>query len=59
MEYVEITGVAAEGKALAKVDNVVLFVPYAVPGDIVDVRVTRKKHRFMAVSYTHLTLPTT
>lgn len=47
LEYVEITGVAAEGKALAKVDNVVLFVPYAVPGDIVDVRVTRKKHRFM------------
>ena len=47
LERVEITGVAAEGKALAKVDNVVLFVPYAVPGDIVDVRVTRKKHRFM------------
>lgn len=47
MEHVEITGVAAEGKALARIDNVVLFVPYAVPGDVVDVRVTRKKHRFM------------
>lgn len=47
LEHVEITGVAAEGKALAKVDSVVLFVPYAVPGDIVDVRITRKKHRFM------------
>ncbi len=47
MESIEITGVAAEGKALARIDNVVLFVPYAVPGDVVDVRVTRKKHHFM------------
>ncbi len=47
LEGIEITGVAAEGKALARIDNVVLFVPYAVPGDVVDVRVTRKKHHFM------------
>lgn len=47
LEGIEITGIAAEGKAVARVENVVLFVPYAVPGDIVDVRVTRKKHHFM------------
>ncbi len=47
LEGIEITGIAAEGKALARIDNVVLFVPYAVPGDVVDVRVTRKKHHFM------------
>ena len=47
LEQIEITDVAAEGKSLARIDNMVLFVPYAVPGDVVDVRVTRKKHHFM------------
>lgn len=43
---VEITDVAAEGKALARVDDLVVFVPYVVPGDVVDLRVTRKKHHY-------------
>ena len=47
LENIEITGVAAEGKALTRVDDMVLFVPYCVPGDIVDIQVTRKKHSFM------------
>lgn len=47
LESVEITDVAAEGKALARIGNMVLFIPYAVPGDVVDVKVTRKKHSFM------------
>lgn len=47
LEHVEITDIAAEGKALARLDNMVVFVPYAVPGDIVDIRVTRRKHHFM------------
>ena len=47
LEKIEITGVAAEGKALTRVDDMVLFVPYCVPGDIVDIQVTRKKHSFM------------
>lgn len=46
LEDVEITDVAAEGKAIAKLDGLVVFVPYAVPGDIVDLRLTRKKHSF-------------
>ena len=40
---VEITDVAAEGKALARVDDRVVFVNGAVPGDVVDVQVTRKR----------------
>lgn len=44
---VEILEVAAEGKALARVDGMAVFVPYAVPGDIVDLQVRRKKHSFM------------
>lgn len=47
IENVHITDVAAEGKSLARIDDVVLFVPYAVPGDVIDVRITRKKHSFM------------
>lgn len=39
--------VAAEGKALARVDGTVLFIPFAVPGDVVDVRVVKKKKNYM------------
>ncbi len=46
LENIEITDVAAEGKAIAKVDNLVVFVPYAVPGDIVDLQVRKKKHSY-------------
>ena len=47
LEHIAITGVAAEGKALARVDDMVVFVPYCVPGDVVDLQVTKKKHSFM------------
>lgn len=47
LQAVEITDVAAEGRSLARINDMVLFVPFVVPGDIVDVRVTRKKHHFM------------
>ena len=47
IENVEITGVAAEGKALVRLDGIVCFVPNCVPGDIVDLQVTKKKHSFM------------
>ena len=47
LENVLIESVAAEGKAIAHVDGAVLFVEYAVPGDIVNVRVTKKKKNYM------------
>ncbi|MBQ8335962.1 MAG: 23S rRNA (uracil(1939)-C(5))-methyltransferase RlmD [Bacteroidaceae bacterium] len=46
LEKVTITGVAAEGKALARVDDLVVFVPYVVPGDVADLQVRRKKHSY-------------
>ena len=46
LEKVSITGVAAEGKALARVNDLVVFVPYVVPGDVVDLQVRRKKHSY-------------
>ncbi len=45
-EGVEIIDVAAEGKALAKIEDKVLFVQNAVPGDIVDVQVNKKRKNF-------------
>ncbi len=46
LEQIRITAVAAEGKALARVDDLVVFVPYVVPGDVVDLRIRRKKHSY-------------
>ena len=46
LEKVTITDVAAEGKALARVNDLVVFVPYVVPGDVVDLQVKRKKNHY-------------
>lgn len=53
LENVEITALAAEGKALARVkmrpedeSAIVVFIPYGAPGDIADIKIDRKKHSF-------------
>lgn len=46
LEDIAITGVAAEGKAIARADNLVIFVPFAVPGDVADLQIRRKKHNY-------------
>ena len=46
-EKITIEAIAAEGKALARVDNKVIFVSGVAPGDVVDIRVTRKKKSFL------------
>lgn len=56
LEEITITGVAAEGKAIAKVNELVIFVPFVVPGDIVDLQLTRKKNHYaeaVAVKFHH------
>ena len=45
-EGVEIVDVAAEGKSIAKVDGLIVFVPFAVPGDVVDIQTYRKRKGF-------------
>lgn len=47
LENIEIQKIAAEGKSIAYIDEKVLFVPNTVPGDIVDVQVTRKRKSFL------------
>lgn len=46
IENVEIVDIAAEGKAIAKIDDMVVFIPYVVPGDIIDLQITRKKNKY-------------
>ncbi|MCH5234447.1 MAG: 23S rRNA (uracil(1939)-C(5))-methyltransferase RlmD [Muribaculaceae bacterium] len=53
IENVEITGIAAEGKSLAKIKlketdetPIVVFIPYGAPGDVVDVKIDKKKHSY-------------
>ena len=47
LEGISIEGLAGEGKALTHVDGLVLFVPFAAPGDVCNIQVTKKKSSFM------------
>ncbi len=47
IDSLEIVSVAAEGKALGHYNDMVVFVPMAVPGDVVDVQIRSKRRRFM------------
>ena len=57
IENVEITGVAAEGKALVRINDIVCFVPNCVPGDVVDLQITKKKHSFMEAKVLRVVKP--
>ncbi len=47
LEKVRISDIGSEGNALARLDNLVVFVPMLVPGDIVDIQVTRKRKNYL------------
>lgn len=51
LENINITGVAAEGNALARIETpqggtMVVFIPFGAPGDIADIQIVRKKHSY-------------
>ena len=46
IEDVEIEGVAAEGKSIARINEMVVFVPYCAPGDIVDIKLDKKRKSY-------------
>lgn len=46
LENITIEAVAAEGKCITRVDDLVIFVPFCVPGDVVDLQVVKKKHKY-------------
>jgi 23S rRNA (uracil1939-C5)-methyltransferase len=47
LEKVRITDIGAEGNALARVDNLVVFVPMLIPGDVVDIKVVKKRKKYL------------
>ncbi len=47
LENITIEAVASEGKALAHVNGKVVFVPFAIPGDVVNIQITKKRKGFM------------
>lgn len=46
LENVEIIDVVAEGNSIARVDDMVVFIPYGAPGDIVNIKISKKKKSF-------------
>lgn len=54
LENVEITAFGSEGKALGKVNEKVVFVPFAAPGDKLDVQVTKKRKKYMEGRIEHV-----
>ena len=56
-ENVEIETCAAEGKCIAHVDEKVVFVPFVVPGDIVDIQIRKKRKSYCEAEVTRLVQP--
>ena len=46
LHNVEIADAAAEGKAIARHEGMVIFVPFVVPGDVVDIALYKKKKNY-------------
>lgn len=59
LEGIEITGVAAEGKSIARVNDMVLFIPFGAPGDVADVKIDRKKRSYAEGHIERITKPST
>jgi 23S rRNA (uracil1939-C5)-methyltransferase len=47
LERVPITDIGAEGNAIARVDNLVVFVPMLIPGDVADIRIVKKRKKYL------------
>ena len=57
LKDVTITDVAAEGKSLARVNEMVVFIPFGAPGDVADIKIDRKKHSYAEGHIDKLTTP--
>ena len=57
IEGVEITGIAAEGKSIARVGELVVFVPYGCPGDVVDIKIDKKRSNYAEAHIVRLVSP--
>ena len=50
-ERITIADIGAEGKAIAKVDGKIIFIPFGIPGDCVDVQVNTSRKKFYSSRY--------
>jgi 23S rRNA (uracil1939-C5)-methyltransferase len=46
LENISVTDASSDGQSIAKTDEYVIFIKGAVPGDIVDLQITRKKSKY-------------
>jgi len=53
LEKIVIQSIAAEGKAIARFNDQVVFVPFVVPGDVVDLQVGKKRKKYMEAKAVH------
>ncbi len=54
---IEIIDAGSEGKALARIGQMVVFVPYAIPGDIIDLKIIKKKKNFAEAKIIEIITP--
>jgi 23S rRNA (uracil1939-C5)-methyltransferase len=54
---ITITDIGAEGKAIARVNDQVVFTTHVIPGDVVDVQVTKKRSKYMEARVVRLIEP--
>lgn len=52
-----VESIGAEGKAIARYENRVVFIPMVIPGDVVDVRITKKRHSYWEGDMLQLVTP--
>ena len=57
LESVKIESGAAEGKCVAHVNDMVVFVPFVVPGDVVDLQVRKKRHSYCEATVVRMIQP--
>jgi 23S rRNA (uracil1939-C5)-methyltransferase len=57
LEGLVVESVGAEGKAIAKYENRVIFVPMVIPGDVIDVQVTKKRNSYWEANLVRLISP--
>jgi len=53
-EKVEITDIGSEGKSLARIDGLTVFTTHAIPGDIVDLQVVKKRRKYQEARVTRI-----
>lgn len=53
-EKVRIESIGAEGKALARINDIVVFTKLVIPGDVVDLQVVKKRKNYMEAVVTRI-----